>query len=134
MRTTFIVLGLLFGCKSEEAVPAATAPPDLTKVAFVSTCRFSNGARILLVHRFGSDSYRLIIYRDGNSDLSTIREGKEAALEIETNGGIGKIVGVERLLNWLITQPFRVIDENGFTAELNHTSPTRCPGEYPFSP
>ena len=134
MRTTIIVLAFLLGCKSQEAVPAAATLRDPTKLAFVSTCQFSNGARILLVHRFGSDSYRLIVSRNGNNDLSTIRAGKETMLEIETNGGLGKIIGVERLLNWLTTQPFRAIDKNGFAKELNRSSLTRCPGEYPFSP
>jgi hypothetical protein len=133
MRSALTAVGLLVGCQSEEAVPAPT-PINPLQVAFVTQCQYDNGSRVLLTHRFASDTYQLIVSRGSNNDLTTIRANGHDGLEIETNGGIGKIAAVENLLHWLLRQPFRVVDEDGFAAEIERRDVPDCPGVYPFSP
>lgn len=128
-----LAVTLLFGCESQ---PAAALPQEMDpfRVAFVSQCVYENGARVLLAHRFSSGSYRIIISRNGENDVSTIRIGTRTVREIETNGGVGKIEAVGRLFDWLMSQPFRAVSESRFTNEFEREGMPQCPGRYPFSP
>jgi hypothetical protein len=134
MRIILIAFGLLLSCRADKAVPASKPSLDPLDIAFVSHCRFSNGSHILLVHKFGTDTYRFIIGSRGNNEVSTIRRGQDGSLEIETNGGVGKILAVENLQDWLLKQPFRAVSESAFLAEIRRKDVPSCPGTYPFSP
>lgn len=134
MRICLIALGTLLGCSGQEAVPAPVTPLDPLRIAYVSQCIYDNGTRILLAHRFASDSYHFIINQGNNNELSTIRADEHGRLEIETNGGLGKRRGVRILLDWLLTQPFRAVGESSFANELRRRDVPACPGPYPFSP
>lgn len=128
-----LAITLLVGCDSR---PVAAAPQEMDpfRVTFVSQCAYDNGARVLLAHRFASDSYTVILNHHGRNDLSTIRAGSRTPREIETNGGVGKIDATGRVFDWLMTQPFRAVSESRFTNEFERTGVARCPGEYEFSP
>jgi hypothetical protein len=134
MRPILVALGLLVGCQSQQGASNAQGPSDPFGVAFVSQCRFENGARILLAHAFGSRTYRFVIARNGQNEMTTISPGSNGALNIETNGGIGKINAVAALFMWLMAQPFKATDERSFQHEFSRQEVSYCPGSYPFSP
>lgn len=133
MTRSLLVPLFVVGCHGGEAsaVPGSQLSTD---VAFVSQCGYQNGARVMLAHRFGSSSYRLVVSYEDNIDISTITWAEADHWQIETNGGLGKVVAVEELTSWLLTRQFNVVHENDFADELARRDVTSCPGEYPFSP
>lgn len=113
--------------EGERAVPARN-------LAFVSQCRFPNGTKIILIYRFGQASYQFIIRGNGANDLSRITPINDRDLDIDTNGGIGKMMGVGTLFRWLLGRRFRAVGAAELEAEMARGEVVGCPGDYPFSP
>jgi hypothetical protein len=90
---------------------------------------------VLLSYRFNSDGYRVIIrYNEKHNDISTLQPKSDGTIDIDTNGGVGKIDGVNRIFNWLIRQPFKATTSAEFPAEMRRLNVRACPAPYPFSP
>jgi hypothetical protein len=113
----------------------ASNMPRTDEIAFVSQCRYSSGVKIILAYHFGSKGYRLIIrHDDKRNDVSTLLPKRDGTIDIDTNGGVGKIEGVSRLFRWLIRQPFAAVTAGAFPGEMRRLNVRACPTPYPFSP
>jgi len=66
--------------------------------------------------------------------MSTITPINDHDLDIDTNGGLGKMMGVGTLFRWLLSGSFRAVGPNGMEAEMARGDVVQCPGAYPFSP
>ena len=136
MKSIYLIVALLSAasCSSSAQTAAAAAPLSAKNLAFVSQCKYSNNVRITLIYRFGSDAYNFVISDGKESEVSRITPIDDQNLDIETNGGIGKMVAIGTLFRSLLTGPFHSVGPSGLNAEMARPDVTRCPGAYPFSP
>lgn len=104
------------------------------RVAFISQCKYSNGIKIILIYRFGANSYTFIIRRGQEVEVSIITPLDDENLDIETNGGVGKMVGIGTLFRFLLNGPFRSVGPKELEAEMARQNVVSCPRPYPFSP
>lgn len=128
------LVALISACSPPaESSDSIIAHPE--RIAFLSQCKFPNGVRIVLIHRFNSASYRFIIRdSDMQNDISTLTPKADGTIDLDTNGGIGKMDAVDHLFNWLLQQKFDAVPPEKFSAQLRRTDLPACPGKYPFSP
>jgi hypothetical protein len=121
-------------CSGAAQAPERERTVPARNVAFVSQCSFANGVKIILIYRFGQQGYHFVIRRNGASELSTITPINDRDLDIDTNGGIGKMMGVGTLFRWLLGKSFRGVGAGQLEAEMARSDVVQCPGDYPFSP
>src|SRR3954471_10357471 len=136
MRLSYFIgmLVTLAACQPRAgAADKVVSHPE--RIGFLSQCSFSNEVKAILVYHFNSDSYRFIIrHSDTQNDLSTLRPRSDGTIDLDTNGGVGKMEGVSRLFNWLLQQKFDAVTPEEFSSQMVRRDVPRCPGKYPFSP
>ena len=103
------------------------------KGAFISDCAFPNGVKAVLVYPLTGEEF-FVILRDGKdtNDLSTVRMKSGGGLTIETNGGIGKQLGIDEIFHVLLSEPFTFHDTAAFSRALEARSRRSCSFKYPF--
>jgi hypothetical protein len=116
---------LLLAAMALQGPPAPLPSHDL---AFVNQCRFANGPRVILAHRFNTANYRLVIVRGPNDNLLvtvTPRAGREPSYDSE--GTVRDTAAVGALLDWLLRQPMRALTRDDFMDEFTRTDSPPCP-------
>lgn len=121
-------------CSGAAQPPTEERYVPARNVAFVSQCGYANGTKIILIYRLGAEDYHFIIRRDEGNDLSTITPINDRDLDIDTNGGLGKMTGIGTLFRWLLAKDFHAVGAEDLASEMARADVGPCPGTYPFSP
>jgi hypothetical protein len=121
------------------APPAPDGQPTIeTYLSFVAQCRYPGGAKAMLFHRFGSDSFVFAV-RFGRDDNLVWRVRPRGAEDFafEAQPGTDPMhsrnePAARALLPWLLQRDFRVARHGSFAAELARADVALCPEPYPF--
>ena len=109
---------------------------DLTaKGVFVSECQFPARLKAMLIHPVNSDHFYVVLRNGKNvNDISSVKLEADGNLVIDTNGGIGKQLGINQVFHVLIESSFRYVSANAFLSYMQRPAARSCPMKYPFSP
>jgi hypothetical protein len=128
-----MLAALLVAAAVQVVPPGAAAPTGpAPHLAFAAQCRFASGTRILLVHRFGSDTYRFAILREaGGHELVTITpDDARGVLNIDGGRTVERVTAIDALFHWLIRRNFRVFTEEELAEEMIRTDVEACPADF----
>jgi hypothetical protein len=96
---------------------------------------FTSGQTAHLIVPLGSDQIFISIRnKAGRNDLSIITYNKGGSINIDTNGGIGKINFVEKLYGVLLKGPFSPVDKGKLERSLAEKPSRNCDLRFNLSP
>ena len=128
-RRLYIVLPLLMLALSAPAY----ADDNTSRGVFLSACSFRTGEKAVLTHNISEPNQFHLIVRDrnGTSDLSDISIETVESITIDTNGGVGKHVGVDAIFHQLLRRAFMYANATSLNSVLLRKA-LPCGMEYPF--